>query len=61
MKWPKNWKGIFREKCLRIWSYYKRFPGVGRKTANVVMAVAFHKPAMPVDTHVFRVSNQMGW
>lgn len=26
MKWPKNWKGIFREKCLRIWSYYKRFP-----------------------------------
>ena len=32
-------------------------PGVGRKTANVVMAVAFHKPAMPVDTHVFRVSN----
>ena len=32
-------------------------PGVGRKTANVVMAVAFHKPAMPVDTHVFRVTN----
>ena len=35
-------------------------PGVGRKTANVVMAVAFHKPAMPVDTHVFRVSNRIG-
>ena len=34
-------------------------PGVGRKTANVVMAVAFHKPAMPVDTHVFRVSNRI--
>ena len=30
------------------------------KTANVVMAVAFHKPAMPVDTHVFRVSNRIG-
>lgn len=35
-------------------------PGVGRKTANVVMAVAFHRPAMPVDTHVFRVSNRIG-
>lgn len=28
-------------------------PGVGRKTANVIEAVAFHRPAMPVDTHVF--------
>ena len=35
-------------------------PGVGRKTANVVMAVAFRRPAMPVDTHVFRVSNRIG-
>ncbi|MDE7073716.1 MAG: endonuclease III [Odoribacter sp.] len=35
-------------------------PGVGRKTANVVMAVAFERPAMPVDTHVFRVTNRMG-
>lgn len=35
-------------------------PGVGRKTANVVMAVAFDKPAMPVDTHVFRVSARIG-
>lgn len=35
-------------------------PGVGRKTANVVMAVAFQKPAMPVDTHVFRVANRIG-
>ena len=35
-------------------------PGVGRKTANVVMAVAFRQPAMPVDTHVFRVSNRIG-
>ena len=37
-----------------------RLPGVGRKTANVVMAVAFGKPAMPVDTHVFRVSHRLG-
>ena len=38
----------------------KTLPGVGRKTANVVMAVAFRRPAMPVDTHVFRVSNRIG-
>lgn len=35
-------------------------PGVGRKTANVILIVAFDKPAMPVDTHVFRVSNRLG-
>ena len=35
-------------------------PGVGRKTANVVCAVAFHQAAMPVDTHVFRVANRIG-
>lgn len=35
-------------------------PGVGRKTANVMLAVAFDKPAMPVDTHVFRVANRIG-
>lgn len=35
-------------------------PGVGRKTANVLLIVAFNKPAMPVDTHVFRVSNRLG-
>ncbi|MDK2852130.1 MAG: endonuclease [Proteiniphilum sp.] len=35
-------------------------PGVGRKTANVVLAVAFDIPAMPVDTHVFRVANRIG-
>lgn len=38
----------------------QRLPGVGRKTANVMMAVAFHQPAMPVDTHVFRVANRIG-
>lgn len=34
--------------------------GVGRKTANVIMAVIFNKPNMPVDTHVFRVSERIG-
>jgi endonuclease-3 len=38
----------------------QRLPGVGRKTANVMMAVAFDQPAMPVDTHVFRVANRIG-
>lgn len=35
-------------------------PGVGRKTANVVLANAFSIPTMAVDTHVFRVSNRLG-
>jgi endonuclease-3 len=35
-------------------------PGVGRKTANVVLANAFGIPALPVDTHVFRVSQRLG-
>lgn len=35
-------------------------PGVGRKTANVVLNVAFGYPAQPVDTHIFRVSNRTG-
>ena len=34
-------------------------PGVGRKTANVVMSVAFNYPAIAVDTHVFRVANRL--
>ncbi|GAB6012610.1 endonuclease III [Viscerimonas tarda] len=38
----------------------EQIPGVGRKTANVMLAVAFDKPAMPVDTHVFRVANRIG-
>jgi len=35
-------------------------PGVGRKTANVIASVVFNKPAMAVDTHVFRVSARLG-
>lgn len=38
----------------------QRLPGVGRKTANVVGSVYFDIPAMPVDTHVFRVANRIG-
>lgn len=37
-----------------------KLPGVGRKTANVVLSNAFGQPAIAVDTHVFRVSNRLG-
>ncbi len=36
-------------------------PGVGRKTANVVASIIFNKPAMAVDTHVFRISERIGF
>jgi endonuclease-3 len=35
-------------------------PGVGRKTANVILSVVWNRAAMAVDTHVFRVSNRLG-
>lgn len=38
----------------------QKLPGVGRKTANVIASVVFNKPAMAVDTHVFRVANRIG-
>ena len=38
----------------------QQLPGVGRKTANVIASVIFDKPAMAVDTHVFRGSNRLG-
>ncbi len=36
-----------------------KLPGVGRKTANVVSSVVFHRPAIAVDTHVFRIANRL--
>ena len=41
-------------------SELRKLPGVGRKTANVILSVAFNKPAMAVDTHVFRVAERIG-
>ena len=38
-----------------------KFNGVGRKTANIVIVYGFRKPGMPVDTHVHRISNRLGW
>ena len=37
-----------------------KLPGVGRKTANVVLSVWFHEPAIPVDTHVVRLVSRLG-
>lgn len=38
----------------------QKLPGVGRKTANVIASVVFNKPALAVDTHVFRVAGRLG-
>ena len=38
----------------------QKMPGVGRKTANVIVSIIFNQPAMAVDTHVFRVSHRLG-
>jgi len=38
----------------------QKLPGVGRKSANVILSVVFQKPAMAVDTHVFRVADRIG-
>ncbi|MBI2147450.1 endonuclease III [Candidatus Woesearchaeota archaeon] len=38
-----------------------QLPGVGRKVAGCVMVYAFHQDAIPVDTHVHRISNRLGW
>lgn len=37
-----------------------KLPGIGRKSANVILAVGFQKPTIPVDTHVFRVAHRLG-
>ena len=51
-----NYGGVVPDKVDEL----QKLPGVGRKTANVVASVAFNKPAMAVDTHVFRVSARIG-
>ena len=38
----------------------QKLPGIGRKSANVILSVVYNKPAMAVDTHVFRVSERIG-
>ncbi len=50
----------FRSKVPKTRKEMMRLPGVGRKTANVVLIKSFGTNAMPVDTHVFRVANRTG-
>ena len=49
-----------RRGAARIAQALEELPGVGRKTANVVLNSAFGQPTMPVDTHIFRVANRLG-
>lgn len=55
-KLQQDFKGVVPDTLEQL----QTLPGVGRKTASVVMAVAFNQPAMPVDTHVFRVAHRLG-
>jgi endonuclease-3 len=55
-KLMQEFQGIVPEEIEELTS----LPGVGRKTANVIASVVYRKPAMAVDTHVFRVSNRIG-
>jgi len=50
----------YNGKVPRTFEELVTLPGVGRKTANVMLIVAFGTPAIPVDTHIFRVSNRIG-
>jgi endonuclease-3 len=50
----------FGGKVPRTHEELESLPGVGRKTANVVMNIAFGEPTIAVDTHIFRVSNRTG-
>lgn len=52
----KDFKGIVPSEIEEL----VKLPGVGRKTANVIASVVYDKPAMAVDTHVFRVSARLG-
>ncbi|MFW6013673.1 MAG: endonuclease III domain-containing protein [Candidatus Nanoarchaeia archaeon] len=53
----KKYKGVVPDDFSELLS----LPGVGRKTAGCVLIYAFNKGAIPVDTHVHRVSNRLGW
>ncbi|MFA5141881.1 MAG: endonuclease III [Candidatus Woesearchaeota archaeon] len=56
-QWPKHIKGRIPDTIEQL----TKIPGVGRKTANLVEAQAFHKPAICVDTHVHKIMNRLGY
>ncbi len=45
----------------RVMAYLTAFPGVGVKSASIVSLFALKRPVMPVDTHVYRVTQRLGW
>ena len=55
-----SWSSSTAARCRATREALEALPGVGRKTANVVLNVAFGEPTMAVDTHVFRVANRTG-
>jgi endonuclease III len=57
---PKTIKEKFSNKIPSTLEELKELPGVGQKTANLVLSVAFNKPAICVDIHVFRITNRIG-
>jgi len=60
IKMAKTVVSLFNGKIPDTREKLEQLSGVGRKTANVLLSVAFNKPAMAVDTHVFRVSARLG-
>jgi len=59
-KLPIEMKKLFNNKIPSEIDDLLKLPGVGRKTANLVRSVAFNKPAICVDIHVFRITNRIG-
>lgn len=51
----------YKEEIPRTREELTKLPGVGRKTANLVLNRAFRVPAIAVDTHVHRITNMLGW
>jgi len=59
-KLPKEINKLYNGKIPQKIEELIKLPGVGRKTANLVISVAFNKPGICVDTHVFRITNRIG-
>lgn len=58
---PRVLKETFNNKLPETIEELCKLPGVGRKTANLVVAAGFHKPAVCVDTHVHQITNRLGY
>ena len=57
---PDCWSNATTARCRATREALEALPGVGRKTANVVLNTAFGEPTIAVDTHIFRVANRTG-